>query len=172
MATPWWNGADSFAKANKKRGLRLFFGRPAGGDECEADGVDTIPLPRRRRAIVKNMAQMRLALPAADFGAEHSMRAVLNKGKGILRHRIVEAGPPGPGIKFCPGGKQRGATDGATVRTVGMMVPIGPGEGSFGPTLLGYPSKFVGKRGAHMENILTQPKSPAYTPLDTSAEMR
>jgi hypothetical protein len=52
------------------------------------------------RAVIEDMAEMRPAGLAGDFGSQHAVAAVGFAADGGIGNRLVKAGPAGSGIKL------------------------------------------------------------------------
>ena len=83
------------------------------------------------------MAQMRVAVGAADFGAHHEERAVLVLAHRVRAHRLVKARPAGAAVELRVRGKQRPVTAHAGVNALVLGVPVRPGKGALGAVLAG-----------------------------------
>src|ERR1700733_3080469 len=92
---------------------------------------------RRRRAVVKHVAEMGVALRAGNRCSCHEITGV-RYGLNILRSdRIPEAGPPGSGVKLGLRAEQRIVTADAAVQAFFVQVPIFPAESHFGVGMAG-----------------------------------
>src|SRR5262245_42831947 len=94
--------------------------------------VHAIPLPRRLRAVVEDVPEVRVAAAAHDLGAAHEPAVVRVLGHAALRHRRPEARPAGAGVELRRAVEQRLAAADAAVDAVGLVVPVLAGEGALG----------------------------------------
>jgi len=72
------------------------FGEFFNLDEAEGGGIDAVAQSRRRRSVVKDMAEMRIALAAADLGPGGEKAPVLMLDDVVRNHRPVKLGQPVP----------------------------------------------------------------------------
>src|SRR5438270_4409714 len=114
-----------------------FFFQLFDGNEAKRSGVDAITHPALISwAVVEEMAEMRIAVAAADFGAFHSERAVRFFGDVALRDRLGETGPAAPAVELIERCEKRFATDNIDINAGPMIVPILISKRRFGPALL------------------------------------
>ena len=103
--------------------------------EPQRGGINAITQAGRRRAVGEDVAQVRIADMADDFGAQHAVRAVDLFGHmvGIERPEITRPAATRVelGIRF----EQRCVAADAHVNAVFMMIPIAAGEGPFGHSM-------------------------------------
>src|SRR3954469_3913999 len=81
------------------------------------------------------MPKMRIATRAADFGAPHPVRVVVDFLHRVLRDRRVEARPAGAGFEFGVGRKQRRAARYAIERAAAFLLQQRAGEWPLGAML-------------------------------------
>src|SRR5215510_2600698 len=96
--------------------------------QFQRSGVDTVAKICRLRAVVKNVAQMRVALTAKRLGSAHKEAIVFFSGNIFLRHWRPETRPAGSRIKLGIRAKQLIAATAATVDALLVIIPILPGE--------------------------------------------
>lgn len=78
------------------------------------------------------MAEMPTAAGTMDLSADHAVRKILAGTDVLWGDGGSETRPSGPRIEFVPGMEKGIAASGAKVRAMGVVVPVGPGEGRFG----------------------------------------
>ena len=110
-------------------------GRPR--DEAQRHPIHAVAKAGRLRAVVEDVAEMRIAERAGDRGAHHAEGLVLDLDDVLLGDRLPEARPAGAGIELRVGIEERGVAADAAVEAGGMVVPIRPGEGLLGALLAG-----------------------------------
>src|ERR1017187_3540914 len=110
--------------------------------EAERGGVDAIALAGGRRAVGKQVAQMRVALAAQHLGALHEEALVGFGGDVLFRRRRGKARPSRAGIEFVAGKEQLRSAARAAVHTRFVIVPIAPSEGALGTLLARYRELF------------------------------
>ena len=120
--------------------LFLFFGKFLFGFlglfEVQHHPVDTVPQAGRRRAVIKNVTQVRFTAPAHDFSAFHAVGIVGRINNAALGDGLVKAGPAAPALELRIADEQgitaNGAVIGALVRY--MLERAAPGPfGAFLP---------------------------------------
>ena len=94
------------------------------------------------------MAQVRIALGAADFGAHHAVAHILEGADGLGVHPFPEAGPAGAGVEFAVRAEQLSAAADAAVGAIAFVIPIGTGEGPLGAALAGHAELLGSQLGA------------------------
>ena len=100
------------------------------GLEAQRGGVEAIAQAGRARAVLEDMAEMRIAAGADDLVSDHAMAAV-GDGLNIFRgHGLEEAGPASPGIELRVGGKERQVAANAVINTILVVVVEEPAEGA------------------------------------------
>ena len=98
--------------------------------EVQCDGVDAIAHAGCLSwAVIEEVAKVRSAILAYDFGARHEERTVLVQFDVFSIHRLVEAGPAGTGVKFGIRGKERLAAGDTLVHALLVIVIQCAGEG-------------------------------------------
>ena len=70
------------------------------GANVSARAVHAVALAGRLRPVGKDVAEMGIAVRAADFGAPHEPRAVVVLARPRPAHRRIEARPAGAGIEL------------------------------------------------------------------------
>src|SRR5579871_1135293 len=90
MATSVVGGAGWLPAADRGSAWLVLL-RP--GDEVQRRRVHAVAQMRRRRTVIKNVAQMRVAARAQELVSLHPMRAVAGDRDVFLRQRLPEAGP-------------------------------------------------------------------------------
>src|SRR6202044_946126 len=80
-----------------------------GGLECQGCRVDAIAQPRRRRPVVKDVAQVRIT-PFAGYRHTHAPAVVFGFRNVLFGDRLPEARPAGTGIELRLRRKQGRAT--------------------------------------------------------------
>ena len=85
------------------------------------------------------MAEMGLAVGAADLGTRHEVRTVHMLGDGAGLQRLVETRPARAGIIFRLGAEKRLAAGDAFVDAVLLVVEVRAGERVLGAVLAGNP---------------------------------
>src|SRR5690348_7065301 len=78
------------------------------------------------------MAQVATAAAADDLGAVHEQAVVRPQLDRLGDCGLVEAGPPGARVELGIGAEQPGATAGAPVEAVGVVVDVFTGERALG----------------------------------------
>ena len=115
----------------KRSPPRYRLGIPFAGDspaalvfrlEAERHPIHAKALARGPRAIRENVAQVGIALRAADFRSAHQKRPVLVLGHGVIVHRLIEARPSGAGLEFGVGREKGRATAHAGENTLALLV--------------------------------------------------
>ena len=130
--TPLWTDVALSAVRNSVGEVThfLFFHTDA---TARKHGIHAVPLAGRLRTIIKDVAQVRVAAAANDFGAGREPSAVSDLAHVVGRDRLEEARPAGAGFELRVGIKQLLAATDAAVHARFVVVPIGAGEGSLGP---------------------------------------
>src|SRR5690554_1456365 len=108
----------------------LFFG--VAFLEGHRQGVDAIAKPGGRGAVVEDVAEVGVAIGAADFGASSAETQVLDLVEAVWVVRGAEAGPAAAGVEFRAGLKDRRVARRAAVHAAGLGVAILAGEGALG----------------------------------------
>ena len=101
------------------------------GIKPEADGVNAVTFPGVRRAVGKDVSEMRVATSTEDLGAIHTVRIVFFKTHGA-RHGIIKTRPACAGIKFGGRAKERIAARNAVKRTPPLFLQKFPGKRRLG----------------------------------------
>ncbi len=84
-------------------------------DVFHGDGVNAIPLMRGWRSIGEDVAEMAIATGAANFGAEHSMRTVMQFKNHLFRNGRSKRRPACSRFKLLSRWKQRLAARGTNI---------------------------------------------------------
>src|ERR1035441_9170652 len=100
--------------------------------EAQRGGVDAITLAGGRRAVGKQVAQVRVALAAQHLGALHEEAPVGFGADVLLRRRGGKTRPSRAGIELVAGEEQLRSAARAAVHTRFVIVPIAAREGAFG----------------------------------------
>src|SRR5688572_25698183 len=100
--------------------------------ELQRHSVHAVSLPRLRRAIVEDVAEVAAALPAMDFRARHEV-ALVGTGADGVRHRAIEARPAGAALELRAGLEQRRAAAGAVIGAVALFLVQRTRAAHFGP---------------------------------------
>src|ERR1017187_9263594 len=103
--------------------------------EAERGGVDAIALAGGRRAVGKQVAQMRVALAAQHLGALHEETPVGFGAHVLVRCRRGKARPSRAGIELVAGEEQLRTAARATVHARFVIVPIAAREARSVPFL-------------------------------------
>src|SRR4051794_12873058 len=90
-----------------------------------------------RRTIVKNMAQMGIAFPGADFGAGHAEALIDFLNDVFGADRLCETGPADAAIEFVGGREERFVGDDVYVEAGVSFVPVGIAKRRFRPVFAG-----------------------------------
>ena len=85
----------------------------------------------------KDMTEVGAARCTRGLGPSHTQTPVFMKRDQIVSDRLPEAGPAGTAFVFGVRGKERCVADDAFVNPLVFVIPRHPGEGPFGPSLLG-----------------------------------
>src|SRR5690242_17703190 len=91
---------------------------------------------RRTRAVVENMAEMRIGGLRAHFRSRHAGGVVRFFQNLALIDRTGETWPAGAGIEFVERTEQRTSGNHVDVNARAMIVPVGVAERRFGAALL------------------------------------
>ncbi len=114
-------------------------------NETQRRGIQTIAFPGGRRPIVEHVAQMRIALAAANFRPFQAEARIVAGDDIFGGNRSPETRPAGVGIEFLLRTKQRIAAANTTIDTGGVLVPIKIVERIFG----GLPASSLESRVRH-----------------------
>src|SRR3954454_175105 len=106
--------------------------------ERQGAAVDAVALPVLARAVVEDVAQMGVAVPADDLGPPHEATVVGSQLDVLEIGGLGEARPAGARVELGVGGEQLGAAADAAVHARGLLVDIGAGEGALGAGLAGH----------------------------------
>ena len=79
---------------------------------------------RGRWPVIEDMAQVRIALPAPDFDAPHSVGAVGFRLDVFVRDRRPETRPSGAGLELRIGTEQRTATADTAIEAFLMQIVV------------------------------------------------
>ena len=117
--------------------------RPAGSSGCKCSkillevqnyAVDAVTQPRRLRAVIEYMPEMRFTAAALYLRPVHPVGMVGGIDDTPLADRLIEAGPAAAALEFGIAAEKRVAADGTIVGPdlLGALVRAGPGPfGSF-----------------------------------------
>src|SRR5262245_16545768 len=97
--------------------------------EGERRGIDTIAKASRRRSILEDVAEVRVAAHAVNFCADHPEARVRGTTDILLSHGLKETGPASAGIELRIRMKQRQSAAHARVEAVLMVVVKDAAEG-------------------------------------------
>src|SRR5690348_8456833 len=89
-------------------------------------------------AVVEDVAEVGVAVLADDLGAAHEEAVVRPQFDVLEVGRLGEAGPAGAGVELGVRGEELGAAADTSVHPVGLLVPVGAGEGALGPGVAGH----------------------------------
>src|SRR3990172_7713286 len=103
--------------------------------ELERSGIDAIAQIRRRRTVLKEMAQVGVAFATENFGAPHEQAVVRLGFDLVLSNRGPEARPAGVRIELGVGAEQLVAAAGTAVNSLIVAIPILPGKRRLGALL-------------------------------------
>lgn len=101
--------------------------------EFQCGGIHAVPQAGRLGTVFKDVAQVRVATAANDFGASCKPSAIGDLAYVVGGDRLEEARPAGAGLEFRVGIKQLLAAADTAIHARLVVVPIRAGEGSFGP---------------------------------------
>src|ERR1039457_4281638 len=110
--------------------------------EAQRRGVDAIALASGRRAVGKQVAQVRVALAAQHLGALHEEAPVGFGADVLVGGGGGETRPSGAGIELVAGEEQLRSAARAAVHARFVIVPIEAREGAFGTLLARYRELF------------------------------
>src|SRR6476659_10893133 len=102
------------------------------GDEVEGQAVHTKTLTGRSRTVGEQVAEVRPATTAADLGADHAVRTVLDEFDGVGSLGLEEARPTTARLELGGRVEQLGAARRAVIRAVGMLVDVLAAPGALG----------------------------------------
>ena len=71
-----------------------------GGDEDQGGGVHAVAQSRRLRTVIEDVAEVRVAFAAQDFGALHEERSIANGANVLGSYWRPEARPSGVRIEL------------------------------------------------------------------------
>ena len=97
----------------------------------QGEGVDAVAQAVRRWAIVKDMAEVGMAMAAEHFRAYHVVAAIFLLGQLGCGHWLAEAGPAATGIELVTCVEQRLMAADAVIVSGFVMIPVGAGKGAF-----------------------------------------
>ena len=139
------SGSRSVQRARRTRGSRP---RAAGGppptgvaapstgllcrSAAQADRVDAVSLVGGRVVALagEQVTEVGTAVRAADLGADHPRRAVLDVLDPVLGERGEERRPPAAAVELLPAGEQRGSAGAAGEHALGAVVGVLAREGT------------------------------------------
>src|ERR1700689_3903415 len=101
-------------------------------DEIERRRVHAVGQPGRPRSVVEDVAEMRAAEAARQFGAHHAVSAIGDRLDSIGNERGVKARPSAARVVLGPGIEQLVAAAYAEIGALIVQIPILPGEGALG----------------------------------------
>src|SRR5436190_19080753 len=93
--------------------------------ELQRGGVHAETLTGRRRAVVKEVAEVRIARFPTDLNTLHSVRSIALFRHAILLNGLSETWPAGAAIEFVERTKERFAGDKIDVNSRLVIVPVG-----------------------------------------------
>src|SRR3990172_22575 len=96
--------------------------------ELERSGIDAVAQIRRRRTVLKEMAQVGVSFAAENFGAPHEQAVVRFGFDLVLSNRRPEARPAGARIELGVGTEQLVAAAGAAIHSLIVAIPVLPGK--------------------------------------------
>src|SRR5262249_26303557 len=105
------------------------------GLERQRARVDAVPLAGRPGAIVEDVAKVTAAAAAHDLGAPHEQAVVRPQLDRLGDRGLVEARPAGARVELGARAEQPGATAGAPVEAVPVVVHVRTGERHLGVRL-------------------------------------
>src|SRR5262249_14349803 len=95
------------------------------GDKTQRGRVHTEAFPGWLGAIVKNVAEMRIAGFRASLGALHSKRGVAFLHYAVFRDWLGETGPARATVEFIQRAEERFAGDDIHINPGVVIVPVG-----------------------------------------------
>ncbi len=107
-------------------------------DEAQRGGVHAVAHAGGRRAVVEDVTQVGVAVPAAHLRARHEEAAVRPFDDVVRFERPGEARPAGAGLILVQGGEERLPGDDVHVDARPVIVPVPVVEGRFRALLLGH----------------------------------
>jgi hypothetical protein len=94
------------------------------GDEAQSGGIHTIAEAAGRRAIIEDVAQVGVAVLAANLGAYAEQAAVFPGDNVAGLQGFGKAGPPGAGVILVQGAEQRLARDDIHVNALPVLAAL------------------------------------------------
>ena len=117
--------------------VQPFFFQILRGNKAKRGGIEAVAQAGGSRAVGKDMAKVRIALPASHLGA-HREQAVVHLFDDIGGYQgLGEAGPAGFRVILVGGTEQRLAGDNINVNARFLVVPVQVVKGRFGAVFLG-----------------------------------
>ena len=135
-------GLDAIAKLHALLEQRqvlavAFFGEVFLGDEAQRRAVDAVALTGGCRAVVEDVAEVAVAVLAADFGAARHQLSVDVLADVLLVDRLGEARPSGAAVVLVRGAEEWLAAHHVDVDAVFLVVPELVAERRLGAFFLG-----------------------------------
>ena len=100
--------------------------------EIQRSRVNAVPQTGRLGTVLKDVAQVRVALTAKHLGAPHSVALIRFRLDIFRDSRLPKTRPPGSRVKFRFRTEQVVPTTDAPVDSLLMVIAVLPGKGPFG----------------------------------------
>ena len=91
----------------------------------------------RRRSIIEDMTEVRVAACAQNFDANHTVTSILMRLHILSRHRLEETWPTRSLLKFVGGREERKSAAYAAVNTLAMVIEQRSAKGCLGALAAG-----------------------------------